>query len=118
MIPFAIQLIAHGVGDFMLQNQWMADNKAKSNWVCAIHVLLYGLAFYLFTWGAISLAQMAAVVGTHFLIDRLRLAYRWRLMMNIDYPLEQGPINTFVIIAIDQVMHVATNYAIFITLND
>lgn len=116
MIPFAIQVISHGVGDFLFQNQWMADNKAKSNWVCAIHVLLYGLAFHIISWGAVSPAQMAAVVGSHFLIDRLRLAYRWRLMMNPGYPLEQGPINAFVIIVIDQVMHLAINCGIFLTL--
>lgn len=116
MIPFAIQVISHGVGDFLLQNQWMADNKAKSNVACAIHVLLYGLAFHIISWGAVSPSQMAAVVGSHFLIDRLRLAHRWRLMMNVGYPLEQGSINTFVIIVIDQVMHLAINYGIFITL--
>ena len=38
-------LIGHLVGDYLLQNDWMAENKAKHKglgWLtCAVHCLLY-----------------------------------------------------------------------------
>jgi hypothetical protein len=39
------QLIAHLFGDFLLQSQWMADNKTKESWVAEIHAFIYALCF-------------------------------------------------------------------------
>jgi hypothetical protein len=68
------ELIAHLVGDYILQNHWMAVNKT-SRWPLAfVHVLLYGLPFLVL--GA-SWPALAVIVGTHLLIDRFRLAKYW-----------------------------------------
>lgn len=37
-IPY---VLAHFVGDFLLQNDWMAVNKKKSNIVCTVHILCW-----------------------------------------------------------------------------
>jgi len=65
------QLIAHAVGDYILQSDWMANEKAKDNVAAAAHAVTYSLPFLLFRpgWKA-----MALIAGTHFLIDRFRLA--------------------------------------------
>jgi hypothetical protein len=34
-------ILAHFIGDYLLQNDWMAQNKKKSNLACTIHVGLY-----------------------------------------------------------------------------
>lgn len=64
--------ILHLVGDFLLQSDWMARNKARSSHAAAAHVLAYTFPFWLIlqpTWSALAL-----IAGSHFLIDRFRLA--------------------------------------------
>jgi len=50
-------LIAHLTGDYILQTDWMADNKKKSSWACTVHVFSYMLPFLLLglTWWQLSL---------------------------------------------------------------
>lgn len=67
----ADQLVAHAVGDYILQSDWMADNKTKSHVAAAIHAITYTLPFLLIT---LSPAALAVICGTHFVIDRWRLA--------------------------------------------
>lgn len=67
----ADQIVAHLVGDFVLQSDWIAGKKTSSSFVTAIHVVLYTLPFTLITQEPIALAIIA---GTHFVIDRWRLA--------------------------------------------
>ncbi len=69
----ADQFVAHAVGDYVLQSDWMANAKTKRSAAALTHVLFYGLPFLLLTQ---SPAALAVIVGTHFLIDRFRLA-RW-----------------------------------------
>lgn len=65
------QLLAHLVGDFILQSPWMALNKNKRTFNCLVHVLLYTCCFLFLTrsWRA-----LLVIGGTHFLIDRFGLA--------------------------------------------
>jgi hypothetical protein len=67
----AAQFIAHGVGDYILQSQWMADNKTKHSTAALAHVATYILPFLLLTHSPLALVVIG---GTHFLIDRFRLA--------------------------------------------
>lgn len=60
-------LVAHFIGDYLLQNDWMALNKKKSNIVCSIHVALYILP-WLFT--AVTPLQFALIALQHWLQDR------------------------------------------------
>lgn len=64
-------LIAHLVGDYVLQSDWMATEKVKQSVAAAAHALTYTLPFLLITH---SLAALAVIAGTHFVIDRWRLA--------------------------------------------
>lgn len=68
------QLLCHLIGDYCLQNHWMAINKTRSSLVCLVHVLLYTLPFLLLTTSPLSLGIIA---GTHFIIDRFALASYW-----------------------------------------
>lgn len=67
----ADQLIAHAVGDYVLQSDWMANEKTKRSVAAGAHALAYSLPFLLL---GPSLAAWAVIVGTHFVIDRWRLA--------------------------------------------
>lgn len=65
------QIVAHLVGDYLLQSDWMAQEKVKRFLPAAIHALVYSLAFLFFR---PSLAAWLAILIPHYLIDRYRLA--------------------------------------------
>lgn len=67
-------LIAHLMGDYLLQNDWMAQNKKKATLPCLVHVAIYTLAVFLMT--AWPLWALAAVAGTHFFQDRTDVVRR------------------------------------------
>jgi hypothetical protein len=67
------QLLAHAVGDYLLQSQWMADHKTQ-RWAAAwLHAVTYALPFLLLTR---SPSALIVIAGTHAVIDHYRLA-RW-----------------------------------------
>ena len=67
----ADQLVLHVLGDYVLQSHWCATEKTKRSIAAAVHVVLYALPFLLLTR---SPAALAFIAGTHFVIDRWRLA--------------------------------------------
>lgn len=71
LLSFMEQLIAHLIGDYILQSEWMANNKTSNNYACFCHVMFYSIPF-LFIGG--SWSAYLIIVSTHFLIDRFRLA--------------------------------------------
>ena len=71
MLFTADQLVAHAVGDYIIQSDWMADNKTKSDVAALIHAATYTLPFLLITTDALALAW---ILMTHFFIDRYRLS--------------------------------------------
>ncbi len=66
-----IQLILHLIGDYVTQSDWMAQNKVKRSWPALCHVVVYSLPFLFLTQSPVALTM---ICGTHFLIDRFRLA--------------------------------------------
>jgi hypothetical protein len=73
-----IALLFHFIGDYLLQNDWMALNKTKSSIAAFIHAFCYSLLFMtLLDW-----KLWIIVAGTHFLIDRFRLAVYWIRLVN------------------------------------
>ncbi len=63
--------MVHAIGDYLLQSDWMAVNKTKHNGAALAHALVYSLPFLMFS---PSIAAWVVIFGTHFLIDRYRLA--------------------------------------------
>jgi hypothetical protein len=71
MFISAEQLVAHAIGDYLLQSDWMAREKTSRSIAAFCHVLTYAVPFL---WFRPSWAALAFISGTHFLIDRWRLA--------------------------------------------
>jgi hypothetical protein len=69
----ADQLVAHAIGDYVLQSDWMASQKRKQFLVSLIHAIAYSTPF---VWLAPTMSWSAwfIIVGTHALIDRFALA--------------------------------------------
>ena len=64
-------LLAHLVGDYILQSEWMAKEKTKRWFPAWAHAVTYGLPFLFVTQ---SPAALAVIVVTHAIIDHYRLA--------------------------------------------
>lgn len=64
-------IIAHLVGDYVLQSHWMATEKTKHWWPAIVHGLVYTLPFLFVTQSPLALLVIAS---THVVIDHWRLA--------------------------------------------
>lgn len=122
MFITADQLLAHMIGDYILQSHQMAESKTKSSWAALAHVTFYSLPFF---WFEPSGPAYLAIVITHFLIDRFRLARyvvfaknnflatdesRWCECQATGYP-ERTPawLSVWLLIIADNVLHVICN---------
>jgi hypothetical protein len=71
MLTSADQFLCHLIGDYLLQSDWMAQVKVKKSTACLAHAFFYTLSFSFLThsWKALLI-----IAGSHFIIDRWRLA--------------------------------------------
>lgn len=119
----ADQLLAHAVGDYILQSDWMATEKTKKSIAAAAHVVTYMLPFLLLT---TSPAALAVIVVTHFVIDRWRLARYlcwaknwpwpgrrpWSECTATGYPADRPAwLTVWLLIIADNILHVLINGA-------
>lgn len=117
----ANQIVAHLVGDYILQSEWMVREKGNSSLATIVHVVFYTLPFLLITQSPVALGIIA---GTHFVIDRWRLARHviwaknwpwpgsrpWSECKKTGYPPEV-PIwmATWLMILVDNILHILIN---------
>lgn len=119
------QLLAHLWGDYILQSDWMAQNKTKANFPAMVHAIVYSLTFLLFHPRPLA---FAVILLTHFLIDRFRLARyvvwakncvgprhwnpAWEHCTKTGYD-DDSPIwmSLWLLIIADNILHLTINYA-------
>jgi Protein of unknown function (DUF3307) len=85
------RLLAHMWGDYVLQSDWMALNKTIKNGPAAAHAITYAACFLPLTrnW-----KPLAVIGGTHFVIDRWRLAKHLTWAKNQIGPVDIRPGHT------------------------
>jgi hypothetical protein len=64
-------VLAHAIGDYVIQTSWMANEKLKRWWPAVIHGATYTVPFLFITRSPLALF---VIFSTHAVIDRLRLA--------------------------------------------
>lgn len=69
-------LLGHLVGDYLLQNDWMALNKKNNAIICSIHCLLYTISVMFFISPLNALAELhvyiltiVLIFASHFILD-------------------------------------------------
>jgi hypothetical protein len=106
-----IQLVLHLIGDFLLQNHWMAVNKKSKGafgfMVCTIHCALYSLPFFLIA----SPIQVSLIFLSHFLIDRWYFV-KWYMKLVGQDGFAQPPFAPWSIFFVDMTFHLLCNYLI------
>jgi hypothetical protein len=95
MNPF----VAHLIGDFILQNEWMATKKTQSSFVCMVHVLVYLVPFLLCN---LQWWQIALIGAQHFVEDRKMLFTSFWMRVWKRVPPENWNLRLFV----DQAFHI------------
>ena len=121
----ADQLLCHAVGDYVIQSDWMANEKTKSLWPAFLHAFTYTLPFWFLSHNPLALAVVAL---SHMLIDRYRLAryvcwlknflaplrwwHPWKECAGTGYHENRPPwLAVWLMIITDNIMHVAINAA-------
>lgn len=110
--PLSYAIVGHLIGDYLLQNDWMANNKKKKSWPCFVHCLLYTFAVYCCTlWPAWA---MGVVFVTHYLIDRTNFINWW--MDNKGQRGFREGLAPWSGIVVDNVFHIVTLFLIHLFL--
>lgn len=124
MITFvtADQIVAHAIGDYLLQSDWMANHKRQHFYVALVHAYTYGGPFLLFQPSA---AAMVVIIFSHAIIDRFGLARYlvwaknwlglnrpWAECTKTGYPDERPPwMSVWLMIIADNILHILINAA-------
>lgn len=118
-------IVAHLVGDYLLQSHWMATEKVKRWWPAVVHGVFYALPFLFIT---TNLWALLVIAGMHMVIDRYRLAKHvswlknqigprpavsWsEAKENAGYSKETPPwMSTWLMIITDNTIHILINIA-------
>jgi len=121
------QLILHLFGDYVTQSDWMAQNKTIDDGAAIVHASVYALPFFLLTgFSEHGLTAWVVIFGTHFFIDRYRLARyvcfaknflgwpwpKWEDCKTTGYPSDRPAwMAVWLLIIADNTIHLAINYA-------
>ena len=126
------QLIAHLVGDYILQSHDMATKKTTSSFWTFYHAITYTLPFLFLTQNLIALGIICI---THFFIDRFRLARYLVKFKNVlfgdvvtadkdeyntptGYPKETPAwLSTWLLIIADNTLHLLINFIVLFYAN-
>jgi hypothetical protein len=100
-LPFAI--VGHLVGDYILQNDFLANGKKKSTLICALHCLLWTLAVVAFAGWWVWWIPIVLFI-THFAQDRTTFVRWW--MGKVGQNGFATHLAPWSIIAVDNVMHI------------
>lgn len=113
-LKLLIGILFHFVGDYLTQNNWLAQNKTKKIYIAFLHALIYSLPFlfivpHLFFW--------LIILITHTIIDRYRLAQYWIKLVNWSWNEtnygygDKTPVwlSTWLMIIIDNIFHILIN---------
>lgn len=80
---FIVLLFSHIIGDFFLQNDWMALNKKKHWLPCLIHCHIYTMVVYAFVGLLLpnellpNLIAILTIFFSHLAIDKTSIIEKW-----------------------------------------
>ena len=96
-------LAGHLIGDFLLQNRWMSENKEKKALPLLLHSAVYSAAVFALSLaaGGLSIAGVLLIFITHVILDRRRFVRWWCKNITKSYP------QTTLLVMTDQAWHVA-----------
>lgn len=118
-------VLAHLVGDYLIQSHWMATKKTEQWFPAIVHGVTYTIPYALITQSPWALLVIG---GTHIIIDRFRLArhfawlknqigpkssrFPWSSAKATGYPADTPPwLSVWLMIIADNTIHLLINTA-------
>lgn len=95
-------IFAHLIGDYIIQNDWMANRKKESSTICLIHVLTYMIPF-LFC--GLSSWQFYLIAVQHFAQDRTHFIRRF-FDATGKRSFARSPMAPWSLIVVDNIFHI------------
>mgnify|MGYP000214500488 CR=1 FL=1 len=95
-------IYAHLIGDFIIQNDWMAENKKSNTFVCIVHILTYLIPFFLtslVTW------KLLLIGLEHFVQDRTNIVVRF-MELKGSKNFAKLPFTPWSIFLVDNILHI------------
>ena len=101
--------VGHLIGDFMLQNRWLARAKQQV-WGVLLHSVIAGSVPALLSgWGVL---QSFLSISTHAIIDGFQIGKRWPDIIKQGNPNNDDPPPDWLRLIMDQCMHLICLYCI------
>lgn len=121
MNTLLLAIIGHLVGDYLLQNDWMALNKKKPGHIgtaaCMLHALLWSISVTMFSgWWRVYWTQ-PALFALHYWQDRTNFVLWWMTKVNRQKQFAEGPCAPWSVIVVDNVWHILSLYVVARALN-
>lgn len=113
--PLVLAIIGHLVGDYLLQNDWMALNKKTSGGVgdnaCCVHCVIWTLSVCYFAgWG---FGAAVLLFLCHYAQDRTQIVLWWMTRVNRQQKFTEPPMAPWSLIVVDNVWHVVSLWAVW-----
>ena len=126
-------VIGHLLGDYVLQNDWMATNKTnpmrlgvlgelptpkemsagnRGDLACTVHCVLYTLAVWACNFWWMPWWGLAACFACHWPLDRFRLAGRWMRNVSGQAAFASGILSPWSVVVVDNTAHLLTLFVI------
>lgn len=101
-------MVGHLVGDYLLQNDFLASGKKRSTLICALHCAIW--TYYVCTFAGLGWLPASLLFAEHFIQDRGRLIEWSMRQMGQNYFLDHmGP---WSVIVVDNTWHLVTIYLV------
>jgi hypothetical protein len=102
METLTLAFLGHLVGDYLLQSDWMAQNKKNRTLACVIHCLIWTTAVMFFTgWGWLPFLILFSL---HFLQDRSNFVQYWMRWMGQE-KFATGAFAPWSVVLVDNTFH-------------
>ncbi len=102
METLTLAFLGHLVGDYLLQTDWMAENKKYKTMPCLLHSALWAGSVVFFTgWGFLPFVLLLVA---HFIQDRTYLIRDWMHLMGQDR-FATGSYSPWGMVIVDNTLH-------------
>jgi len=105
LMNLTLAIVGHLAGDFLLQSDWMANNKKQNSLACAVHCLLWTASVCAFS-GCWKPLVVALLFATHFVQDRTQFIPFWMMRVVRQSQFASPPSAPWSFIVVDNVWHV------------
>lgn len=109
MDTLTLAIIGHLAGDYLLQTDWMAQNKKLHSWPCFVHCMIWTACVAAFA--GLGPLALAFIFACHFAQDRTHVVRWW---MALPWKNQTGfmkaPLSPWSMIVVDNVWHILQLY--------